>query len=148
MAQAGKRHWGYPESWLEAWRAELTISEGYIEQNVVCCAEDEAREVVGFYALQSDGTVVRLEHLWLAPRLIGRGAGRLLFDHAARTAVGRGATELLIESDPNAAGFYLHMGAEHVGSRICGVTGSERAIPRLRYRLPGIAPKTCSGPDR
>jgi hypothetical protein len=67
LALAGKRHWGYPERWLEAWR------------------------------------------------------------------------ELLIEADPNAEGFYLHMGAQRVGETVSYLTGEERVVPQLRYALPGTA---------
>jgi GNAT superfamily N-acetyltransferase len=58
-----------------------------------------------------------LEDLWVDPVAIGSGVGRRLFDHAVVTAAGLGLTSLLIESDPNAEGFYLAMGAERIGER-------------------------------
>jgi GNAT superfamily N-acetyltransferase len=137
LAQAGKRHWGYPGPWLEAWRELLTIPPNYITGNAVYCAEDEAGRVVGFYALERDGSRSRLEHLWLAPPVIGHGVGRQLFEHAVRTAGALGADELLIEADPNAEGFYRHLGAERVGEVVSRLTGTERVLPRLRYPLPG-----------
>jgi predicted N-acetyltransferase YhbS len=42
---------------------------------------------------------------------IGRGLGRVLWDHAVRTARGLGASHFVIGSDPNAAPFYEAMGA-------------------------------------
>jgi hypothetical protein len=48
LALAGKRHWGYPEPWLEAWRELLTITPDYLEAHLVFCAEDAAGRVVGF----------------------------------------------------------------------------------------------------
>jgi GNAT superfamily N-acetyltransferase len=138
LALAGKRHWGYPEPWLEAWRGLLTITPEYLEAHVVACAEDEAGKVIGFYALERDGGRCRLEHLWLDPALIGRGLGLQLFEHAVRAARAMGAAELLIEADPNAEGFYLHMGAERVGETVSRLTGTGRVLPRLRYALPGM----------
>jgi GNAT superfamily N-acetyltransferase len=139
LALAGKRHWGYPEAWLEAWRGLLTITPDYLTTHVVCCAEDETGQVVGFYGLQRDGGRCLLDDLFLAPALIGSGLGRQLFAHAAQTARALGATELLIESDPNAEGFYLHMGAQRVGETVSRLTGTERVVPLLRYALPGSA---------
>jgi hypothetical protein len=46
-----------------------------------------------------------------------------------------GATHVRIEADPNAEGFYLHMGARRDGERISAVTGTRRVIPRLVYTI-------------
>jgi GNAT superfamily N-acetyltransferase len=135
LALAGKRHWGYPEAWLEAWRKGLTITPDYLEAHTVFCAADETGRVVGFYTLERDGADFRLENLFLAPDFIGHGLGRQLFEHAVRTAREQGATELLIESDPNAEGFYLRMGARRVGELVSHLTGTERVVPLLRYAL-------------
>jgi GNAT superfamily N-acetyltransferase len=144
LALAGKRHWGYPESWLEAWRGQLTFTPDYLAAHAVSCAQDETGRVVGFYALERDGGRIRLEHLWLTPSLIGCGLGRQLFEHAVGTAGTLGATELLIESDPNAEGFYLHVGARRIGETVSHLTGVERVLPLLRYALPAVAEGSSS----
>jgi GNAT superfamily N-acetyltransferase len=138
LALAGKRHWGYPEAWLEAWRATLTITPDYVAAHVVCCAEDEAGRVVGFYAVEGDGGSCRLEHLWLDPSAIGGGLGRQLFEHAVQTTQALRAAELLIEAEPNAEGFYLHMGAQRIGETVSYLTGKKRVLPQLRYALAGV----------
>jgi len=73
-----------------------------------------------------------IEDLWLYPRLIGRGIGRRLFEHALLTARELGFESLLIESDPNAEGFYLAMGAMRVGERR---SPSGRTLPLLRVAV-------------
>jgi GNAT superfamily N-acetyltransferase len=138
LALAGKRHWGYPEAWLEAWRGLLTITPDYVAAHVVCCAEDKTGRVVGFYAVERDGGSCRLEHLWLVPSAIGGGLGRQLFAHAVQTAGALGAAELLIEAEPNAEGFYLHMGAQRIGETVSDLTGEQRILPQLRYALARI----------
>jgi GNAT superfamily N-acetyltransferase len=136
LAQAAKRHWGYPESWLDAWREALTITSDYVNANIINCAVDGHDRVIGFYALERNGAGLWLQHLWLEPALIGSGMGRRLFQHAVQVARNVGATELLIEADPNAEGFYLHMGAERVGEAVSRLAEVERVLPRLRYPLP------------
>jgi GNAT superfamily N-acetyltransferase len=138
LALASKRYWGYPEAWLEAWRGLLTKTPDFVAANVVACAEDEAGQLVGFYALERDGDRFRLEDLFLVPAQIGQGLGRRLFEHAVQAARARGVGELLIESDPNAEGFYRRMGAQRIGEIVSRVTGTERVIPLLRYALADI----------
>jgi GNAT superfamily N-acetyltransferase len=145
LAQAGKRFWGYPEAWLEAWRESLTITPDYLAKHVVSCAEDATGRVVGFYALERDDGLCRLEHLWLARVYIGRGLGRRLFEHAVQQAQALGAAELLIEADPNAEGFYLHMGAQRTGDTVSRLAGVERALPQLRYALQAVPGPHGSG---
>ena len=135
LAQAGKRHWGYPDEWFDVWRDQLTITPAYITDNLVRCGYTDDDRVVGFYALEAEDIAFRLAHLWLTSLIIGRGVGRRLFDHAAQTASDLGAHELRIDADPNAEGFYLHLGAERVGESVSLLTGTKRVIPNLRYRL-------------
>ena len=76
-------------------------------------AEAEGR-AVGWVALIPRGEVGWLEDLWVEPAWIGRGVGRLLFEHAAEQARERGARRLEWEAEPNAQGFYEHLGATYV----------------------------------
>jgi GNAT superfamily N-acetyltransferase len=138
----GKRHWGYPEEWLDTWRSQLTITPEYIERNIVHCAVDEAGRVVGFYGLVREGDHVRMEDLFIEPSLIGHGVGRQLFEHAVNVAQTIGVHEMLIESDPNAEGFYRRMGVRRIGEIVSRATGTERVIPLLRFAVP--RPKTLA----
>lgn len=135
LALAGKRYWGYPEAWLAAWREVLTFTPEYISAHTVVCAEDEAGRTIGFYTLEEGPDFVQLENLWLATDAIGSGLGRTLFEHAIGEARGRGVKELMIDADPHAEGFYLHMGAVRVGETVSVLTGTERIVPRLRHSL-------------
>lgn len=130
LAHAAKRHWGYPERWIVLWREALTITPGFISANEVHVAT-RGDEAVGFYALQFNAKRAVLEHLWVHPESIGAGIGRDLFDHAVRTAWSFNATEMEIESDPNAEGFYLRMGARRAGEVLSVLEGQTRALPRL-----------------
>ena len=72
LALAGKRHWGYPAPWLEAWHGLLTITPDYLAAHVVSCAEDDTGQGVGFYALERDGSRFQLESRFVATSLIGQ----------------------------------------------------------------------------
>ncbi len=132
IAFSAKRHWGYPEEWVEAWRHVLTITPESITCEETFCAVESAR-VLGFHALIREGEDLRLEHLWVSPDAMGRGIGRVLFEHAAALAKFLGFRGFEIESDPKAEPFYLHMGARRVGISMSEVAGNFRELPTLRF---------------
>ena len=78
IAHEAKQHWGYPENWMKRWDADLTITQEFIANNHVYVAE-EGNRVSGFYALAIRGKKAELEHMWVAPDLIGTGVGKQLF---------------------------------------------------------------------
>jgi GNAT superfamily N-acetyltransferase len=134
IAHAAKRHWGYPERWIEGWRDTLTIRGEFIAANVAWCAMEDA-QAVGFYLLTSESDGLHLDHLWILPSAMGRGIGRALFEHAVEEARTLGHRLLQIEADPNAEGFYARMGARRVGETITVIEGQRRVLPLLVYDL-------------
>ena len=134
IAYAAKRHWGYPERWIESWRDTLTIRAEFIAENVTFVAIEEGR-AVGFYLLTSESDGLHLDHLWILPEAMGRGIGRALFEHAVVEARTLGHRRLEIEADPNAEGFYARMGARPVGETITEIEGQRRELPLLVYDL-------------
>jgi GNAT superfamily N-acetyltransferase len=135
IAYAAKRHWGYPERWIESWRDTLTIRAEFIAANVTYSATEDAR-AVGFYLLTNESDGLHLDHLWIVPSAMGRGIGRALFEHAVEQARELGHRSLKIESDPNAEGFYTRMGARRVGVAVTEIEGQRRELPLLLYELP------------
>ena len=129
IAHEAKRHWGYPEDWIQHWQEDLTISSAFITNNLVYVAESE-NVIVGFYALVV-GEQAELEHMWVAPEHIGTGVGKELFFHAMQTAAGDNISAVEISADPNAEGFYQRMGARRIGEVSADIDGQTRLLPRL-----------------
>lgn len=136
LAHASKRHWNYPTRWIEAWREQLTLSPAFIAEEAVFAAVEQGRPA-GCYALTAcdEPGAIELEHMWIDPGMIGRGLGRRLFEHAAAEARARGAMSMLIDSDPYAEDFYLHLGAVRIGTTPADIEGVRRELPRLRFDL-------------
>src|SRR5947209_16526004 len=67
IAHAAKRHWGYPENWIEYWRDDLTITPEFISNNEVYVAVID-KEIGGCCALVLKGSQAELEHMWIRPR--------------------------------------------------------------------------------
>ena len=135
IAYAAKRHWGYPERWIESWRDTLTIRAEFIAANVAWCAIEDSR-AVGFYVLTNESDGLHLDHLWIAPAAMGHGIGRALFEHAVEQTRELGHRTLKIEADPHAEGFYARMGARRVGEADTEIEGQRRKLPLLLYQLP------------
>ncbi len=135
IAFAAKRHWVYPESWIEVWRKDLTVTPDYIECHEVFVAT-EAGKLIGFYALVTFEGTTELDHLWVLPELIGKGIGSQLLKHALDKAAAVGVTVIEIVSDPNSEGFYLKAGAAKIGEVISEIEGKVRILPRLLLQIP------------
>lgn len=138
LALRSKAHWGYEAEFLEACRPELTLSAELIAAGDVFLLDDHGR-ALGFYTLARFKSDVELGHFFVEPSHIGRGVGRLLWEDAVQRAARRGYDRLLVQSDPNAEGFYLRMGAERIGQVPSGVIPG-RSLPLMLFPLSGGEP--------
>jgi N-acetylglutamate synthase-like GNAT family acetyltransferase len=130
IAHDAKRYWGYPEHWIKHWQSDLTISPEYLANQVFVAEKDQ--QVLGFYALVMRRDKAELDHLWVTPEKIGSGIGKELFIHAMQTAAQQNISEVEIDSDPNAEGFYQKMGAHRIGETVSEIDSEPRAVPRLK----------------
>ena len=134
IALTAKSHWGYPESWFEAWREDLTITPEFIVRHEVFVATDEDKPV-GFYALVISESATELDHLWVLPERIGKGIGRRLLAHALDRAAALNIATIEIVSDPNAEAFYLKAGARKIGEVLSTIEGQQRRLPRVAINV-------------
>lgn len=131
LAARSKSYWGYDADFLDACRAEfdLTITLEYVATHPVFILEYK-NKIIGFYSLCGQGTEADLDHFFMTPDAIGYGYGKLLWQHTVETAQVLGFSQILIESDPHAEGFYLAMGAQRIGEAPSSVQPG-RMLPLL-----------------
>ncbi len=134
IAFAAKRHWGYPEAWIVAWRGTLTLTPAVLAAQTVRVAE-LGGEAVGFHGVILGGNVAVLDHLWVRPAAMGRGVGRALFADAESIARAGGALLLRTTADPHAAGFYAKQGMRVTGREAAPVAGTPRELPVMEKAL-------------
>lgn len=134
IALSAKRHWGYPERWMEIWSPQLTFTPEYFQENESWVAEIDG-DPIAFYTLQDRDGIVWIENLWVMPEYIGKGIGQELFLHAIEMARQRGYKSLQLEADPNAMGFYEKMGMRKIGERHSEVDGQPRILPLMEMTL-------------
>ena len=134
IAFSAKAYWGYPERWMEIWRAQLTFSPEYFEENESWVAETDGRPVA-FCTLQEKEGNAWLENLWVSPKMIGQGLGKRMFWYAMEESRQRGYRTLRLEADPHASGFYEKMGMHKIGGRDSEVEGQPRSLPIMEMAL-------------
>ncbi|MDN7431024.1 GNAT family N-acetyltransferase [Burkholderia sp. AU45388] len=134
LARLSKAHWGYPKEWLELWQSDLTILPETIEGAIGYVAES-AESIIGFWVRASvDSDRPTPGWLFVHPDHMGRGIARALWEAVRTEAAARGIKSFVIEADPNAAPFYLTLGAEKIGEKESSVVPG-RFFPILRITV-------------
>ncbi|WP_073908180.1 GNAT family N-acetyltransferase [Streptomyces sp. CB00455] len=111
LVRRSKAYWGYGPDFLDACAPELRIRPDEVTARRIVVAQDAGGRVLGLASLEGSAPRAALGLLFVEPRAIGRGVGRLLYRDALRRAVDLGVRRLVIDADPHAAGFYRAMGA-------------------------------------
>jgi len=130
IAHAAKRHWGYPENWIQHWQADLTITPEFINDNEMYVAMN-GDEIAGCCAIAFSESLAELEHMWIRPEHMGTGVGRALFLYVKKRAADLKIPALELSADPNAEGFYERMGATRIGEVRSEIEGQPRVLPRM-----------------
>jgi N-acetylglutamate synthase-like GNAT family acetyltransferase len=130
IAFAAKRHWGYPENWIQQWQADLTITPEFIANHEMYVAMKDG-EIAGCVAIGFNESVAELEHMWIRPEHMGAGLGRALFNYIKERALSLKLPVLELSADPNAEGFYERMGARRIGEVRSEIEGQPRVLPRM-----------------
>ncbi len=133
LARSSKAYWGYNSEQLDAWEQDgsFSVPPDACEAELVGLAEDE-KGPMGFYRLSGQTPIGRLSDLWVGPEAIGTGLGKDLAYRAIERARSLGFTALIINSEPNAEGFYTHMGASRVGELPAPLPGEpDRVLPTM-----------------
>ncbi|KFG92877.1 GCN5 family acetyltransferase [Burkholderia paludis] len=134
LARVSKAHWGYPEEWLAVWEGDLTIAPEMISGSIGYVAESAAH-VVGFWIrTASDSDLPTPGWLFVHPDYMGRGIARALWSAVRQEAAVRGIGSFVIEADPNAAPFYLSLGAVKIGEKESSVIPG-RFFPILKITV-------------
>jgi GNAT superfamily N-acetyltransferase len=133
IAINSEAHWGYDEDYIENFKNTYRISESYISNYPTFLIEDN-EIIVGFYGILVNEGETELEYFFIDTKYIGKGYGRLLWDHVIETAKGINIKELKMVTSPEAIGFYTKLGALEIGE-IESLVKVGRKIPRLIYKI-------------
>ena len=126
-------HWPRSQTFLAEANRLMSLSARDLEGDQAWLVE-HAGAPIGYYRLTFEGVAAEIEELFVEPAWIGRGIGRRLFEHAVATARDNGCVRLEWDSDNEARGFYLAMGAHVTGTRPSGMQG-QAPLNRMRINV-------------
>ncbi len=133
LMRRSKAFWGYSEEFMRLVHDQMKITVQQIENALAVCVLEQDERPLGFYHLKDKEGLCWMEDLFIEPDAMGKGYGKLLFDHALQLAQASGYPEMQWESDPNAEDFYLKMGANRIGAKPSLIEG--RVLPQMRIML-------------
>ncbi len=123
LTMRSKDYWGYGERQMEKWRAELTITASYINENQVVKITEGDR-LVGFYAyLPQDSKNIKLNFLFVEPDFIGKGYGSILMNDFLKRVENDNFERVVLDADPNAEKFYKRFGFEVIEKFASSIDG-------------------------
>ena len=109
-----KAVWKYSDAEMSTFQQELRISTSQISDGKVFVLTEDGEAIAYYALLDLNSDSVELQHMFVDPRHLKRGLGTRLYLHAIAQARTRGFRRLVIQSDPNAAGFYIKQGLQVV----------------------------------
>lgn len=131
-----KDHWGYGAEQIKVWEEDLTITKAYIETNEVWKLVEGDR-IIGFFSyLAEPGEIVKLENLFILPKYIGQNIGKMMMVRFLSQVRDKGYQKVILDSDPNAAGFYTHFGFRVIDEIPTSIEG--RFMPVMELNLAPI----------
>ena len=124
-----KAHWGYDADFMSACTEVLSVtSRDLAHPNAVV---RDGTTFAGYARLDLTDHNPELSKLFVCPKHMGTGVGTALINWAKTTARRQDVSFLHVESDPEAASFYEHHGAERIGEVPSEVIPN-RSLPLLK----------------
>lgn len=103
-----KKHWDYPEEWIERWMKDLTMTASDFISHETLVMEFEKR-IIGFCSTKGQGDHYEVMHLWVLPEFIGKGYGKILLKETLASFILEDKP-IWVLADPNAESFYKKQG--------------------------------------
>lgn len=104
-----KKHWNYPQEWIEKWWDELTLREkDFLDQSIYKLV-DRNGIIIGFCLMKEHKNEYEIMHLWIKPSNIRKGYGKYLLNESIQRVVIK-EKPIIVEADSNAESFYARQG--------------------------------------
>lgn len=131
LAIKSEGYWGYDADYMERFKAIYKVTEEFIKNNPTFVIKED-NIIIGFYGLLIGKEKTELEYLFIEPNYIGKGYGKILWNHMISICKELGIKELIIVTSPQAKDFYVKMGAVYKGD-VESLVNKDRLIPQFIY---------------
>ncbi|MEE4237286.1 MAG: GNAT family N-acetyltransferase [Anderseniella sp.] len=133
LAFRSKASNGYDTAFMEACRAELTVSAKTMAAGETWLAETGG-ELAGFIDVRLQDGAAEVFGMFVEPGLKRSGLGRALWQQLEQIARSLGVDTVMLDADPAAVPFYEAMGCTVIGEAPSGSIPG-RALPRMRKTM-------------
>ncbi|HPU02025.1 MAG TPA: GNAT family N-acetyltransferase [Bacillota bacterium] len=133
LACQSEAFWGFDEQYMSSFRSRYRVTAELIDRNPTYVLLD-GESVVGFYILEIKERTASLEYFYIKPGSMGRGYGRRLWNHMINLCREMGLEKVELVTSPEAAGFYVKMGARTAGL-VDSLVLKGRKVPKLIYDI-------------
>lgn len=133
LALRSKRAWGYDDDFMTRVLPDMIVQPEYLRDEHGIVAEEDGKPL-GYAIVRVDDDTAHLRDLFVEPDRFRQRIGSALFEAAAKYARGRGAKKLRLDGDPNAIGFYEHLGMMKV-DETSSIVGGGRMLPVMELDL-------------
>jgi N-acetylglutamate synthase-like GNAT family acetyltransferase len=133
LAIRSEAYWGYDDSFMDIFKSIYKVSEESIINNPTYIMEEE-EEIIGFYGILIEESQRSLEYFFIEPEFIGKGYGKLLWQHVIKSCDTLNIKEFIIVTSPQAQAFYTKLGAKLQGE-VESLVAKGRMIPQLIYSM-------------
>lgn len=126
-------YWGFGDDYMEKFKSLYKVTKDAISNNPTYILQED-NNFIGFYGFIIDNKDTSLEYFFIDPKYIGKGYGKLLWNHAINECKKLEINEFEIITSPQAKEFYTKLGAVQVGELDCQLIKG-RKIPRLIFTV-------------
>ncbi|WP_432662988.1 GNAT family N-acetyltransferase [Wukongibacter baidiensis] len=133
IAARSEAYWGYDSTFIENFKSLYRVTEDWIDNTLTFVIEED-KDIIGFYSLLLDEKKTSLEYLYIEPKNIGKGYGKLLWEHMVKSCKEQDIDEIVLVTSPQAKEFYTKMGAIQTGE-VESIVIKDRKIPKLIYTI-------------
>ncbi|MDF2674915.1 MAG: family N-acetyltransferase [Clostridiales bacterium] len=133
IAIRSEAYWGYDWTFMENFKSIYKVTEKFISNNLTYVIEKD-ESIIGFYGILRGDNETSLEYFYVEPLSIGKGYGKLLWNHMVESCRKQDINEIVLVTSPQAKEFYIKMGAISSGE-VDSLVIEGRKVPRLVYRL-------------
>lgn len=132
IAAESEAYWGYDEEFMEIYKIIYNVTPEIISENLAYVLEDEG-DIIGFYVVIQEAYLGEVEYFYIKPRYMGKGYGRIMWEHMIDLCESFGILEIELVTSPQAKEFYINMGVVVVSEVLSQV--NSRKIPKLRCEV-------------
>ena len=124
-------YWGEKSTFLEKFKKVYIITPKCLNNSYIMKMVKDT-EIVGFYSL--DIKKRELDYFYIKKDLIGQGLGKKMWENMLNNCKKIGLKKIYFVTSPEAAGFYLSLGAIKIGT-VESKLRKGKFILKLKYKI-------------